>query len=292
MSEGQYYPQQQYPPAYPPPDYYQQQAYAPQRPSSGLGITALVLGISALVLAFVPFIGLLSFLLAPAAIVLGIIAFVKRQGRGQGLAGAITGGVSLLVIIGGVILFGALLSASESEVESLEQPVEDVDDESTEDIEEGSQEEAAAEDEQDTEDDITATALGEEAVITDTWSGEDIGTITVDEITADFQCTQGNEVWEPESGAFIALDATVEVDSSADENLSINGWDFYVLDEDNSLIDVGIGSPAEYACVPSAETLDTVRPGTTSSGYILLDVAIGSGTVVYEGGGENIHWEF
>lgn len=69
-----------------------------QGPSNGLGTGAMVIGIVALVLALIPGIGLVSILLAPVAIVLGIIALSRAElPRGGAKAGIITGGMALLV---------------------------------------------------------------------------------------------------------------------------------------------------------------------------------------------------
>jgi hypothetical protein len=83
-----------------------QQAYAPSsaqqpypyqppgpRPAQGLAITALVLGIVALVTGWIPGWGVLVGL---AAIVFGIIALAKRQGKGMAIGGIVTGVLGLL----------------------------------------------------------------------------------------------------------------------------------------------------------------------------------------------------
>ncbi|MDN5668461.1 MAG: hypothetical protein L0G87_08710 [Renibacterium salmoninarum] len=48
------------------------------KPGSGLAITALVLGVVALLLAALPFVSLIALLLGTAAVVLGIVALVRR----------------------------------------------------------------------------------------------------------------------------------------------------------------------------------------------------------------------
>ncbi|MCS4276828.1 hypothetical protein M2390_002022 [Mycetocola sp. BIGb0189] len=62
----------------------------------GLAITALVLGIVAVVFAFFP---PLSILLGIIAVVFGIIALVKRQSKGLALTGLILGGVGVIVSV-------------------------------------------------------------------------------------------------------------------------------------------------------------------------------------------------
>lgn len=133
-------------PTYPAPGHQPSGGYAPapEPPKKGIGITAMVLGIVALVFAFIPIVGFLSFVLGPIAVVIGIIAFVKRRGRGQGIAGVITGALSFIVAIVGVALTGAFISAVDEEAnrEDVEEQVEEAaeeageDDAEVEDIEE------------------------------------------------------------------------------------------------------------------------------------------------------------
>lgn len=71
--------------------------HVPPRPK-GLAIAALIVGISSLVLCWIPFVGMLGGL---AAIVLGIIALVKAQSKGMSITGLITGIVGFLA---GIVL--------------------------------------------------------------------------------------------------------------------------------------------------------------------------------------------
>lgn len=119
----------------PPPGYYQQPPPTPPQQSKGIGITAMVLGIIAVLLAFIPIIGLVSFLLGLVAIGLGIYATVKYKGRGQGIAGTITGGVALIVALVVTLFTGAIFSIVEEEMRNnpefydteLEELLEDAD---------------------------------------------------------------------------------------------------------------------------------------------------------------------
>ena len=81
------------------------------QPSNGLGIAALITGIIALVLSLIPVIGFISWLLAPIAIVLGVIGMNQRNHpRGTAIAGVATGGLALLICILWLVAFGALVS--------------------------------------------------------------------------------------------------------------------------------------------------------------------------------------
>jgi len=76
---------------------YRPHTSAPPR-RRGLGLAALVLGLSALPLAFVCGVGLLPGL---AGLIIGIVAAVKDQGRTQAIVGIVTSALALM-IAGGV----------------------------------------------------------------------------------------------------------------------------------------------------------------------------------------------
>jgi hypothetical protein len=63
---------------------------------NSLGKAAFVVGLIALAMSFIPFIGFVSWLLAPLALLFGLIA-LRRPPRSLAIAGLVTGGVALLV---------------------------------------------------------------------------------------------------------------------------------------------------------------------------------------------------
>jgi hypothetical protein len=65
---------------------------------NSLGKAAFVVGLIALAMSFIPFIGFVSWLLAPLAILFGLIA-LRRAPRSLAVAGLVTGGAALLVCI-------------------------------------------------------------------------------------------------------------------------------------------------------------------------------------------------
>lgn len=100
------------------PQPYPQQAPAPSGvvPMSGMAVTALVLGIIALLAAFIPFVNVVSFIAGGLAIIFGIIAVVtadgvKRRGRGMGITGLILGAVAILVAIIVIVVTTAFFTA-------------------------------------------------------------------------------------------------------------------------------------------------------------------------------------
>lgn len=81
------------------------------QPSNGMAIAALAIGICSMVLAIIPIVGFLSWLLSPLAIILGAVALRKSFGRGLALGGIITGVIGVLICIAWVALFGAAMNA-------------------------------------------------------------------------------------------------------------------------------------------------------------------------------------
>jgi len=96
---NQPYPPQPYPPTYPPP---------PQ--GNGMAVTAMVLGILAIILCWVPF---LNWLLALLAIIFGAIGISvanKRQsGKGMAIAGLVCGAIGAII---GILLVLLVFTAA------------------------------------------------------------------------------------------------------------------------------------------------------------------------------------
>jgi hypothetical protein len=80
--------------------------------SNGMAVASLVLGILSILFVWIPFIGLVSWVLAPIGLVLGLVALNKPFGRGLAIAGSICSGIGLLGCIGWVVLIGAAAAAS------------------------------------------------------------------------------------------------------------------------------------------------------------------------------------
>lgn len=94
-----------------PSDYQSEQANTPPvavtpptnpQPTNGLAIAAMVIGIVAFLLGWVPFLG---FALGVTAIVLGIIGLKKSAGKGMSIAGLATGGLAVLLNLVFVAIF-------------------------------------------------------------------------------------------------------------------------------------------------------------------------------------------
>ena len=112
------YPQQGYAPAgYPQGGYGQ----PPQRPGNGFGVAALVVGIIALLLAWIPVINIGAIVLGVIAVILGILGLRKKfAGRGMSIAGIVLGA---LAIIGSVIVLiatAAFVGLVEEEIQRTE----------------------------------------------------------------------------------------------------------------------------------------------------------------------------
>ena len=82
-----------------------------QAQSNGLAVASLVLGILSILFVWIPFIGLVSWILAPIGLVLGLVALNMPFGRGMAIAGSICSAIGLLGCIGWVVLIGAAAAA-------------------------------------------------------------------------------------------------------------------------------------------------------------------------------------
>ena len=89
--------------------------YPLQTQSHGLAVASLVLGILSILFVWIPFIGLVSWVLAPVGLVLGLVALKQPFGRGMAIAGSICSGIGLLGCIGWVVLIGRAASVSASD---------------------------------------------------------------------------------------------------------------------------------------------------------------------------------
>ncbi|WP_026924054.1 DUF4190 domain-containing protein [Glycomyces arizonensis] len=103
-----------------------------QKRSNGFAVTALVLGIIALVLAFIPIVNIVSFFLAALAIIFGIIGLVasgrRHSGKGMSITGIVLGVVALAVaILMYVLVYNAAEDACEDEGHSdIEKCIDDL----------------------------------------------------------------------------------------------------------------------------------------------------------------------
>lgn len=95
-------------------DNYQGGPYPLQTQSNGLAVASLVLGILSILFVWIPLIGLVSWVLAPVGLVLGLVALKQPFGRGMAIAGSICSGIGLLGCIGWVVLIGMAASVSAS----------------------------------------------------------------------------------------------------------------------------------------------------------------------------------
>ena len=105
-----------YPPAAYPPAVYPPAAYPQPSPTNGFAIAALITGIVALPLAFVPLVNGLAIIAGIAAVVLGLIGAHKQTAKGVSIAGTVLGGVALVISIIVIIVSTALLHSVTTEV--------------------------------------------------------------------------------------------------------------------------------------------------------------------------------
>ena len=79
-------------------DNYQAPAIA-QPSNNGLAVASLVLGILSIIFGWIPIIGLISWILAPIGLVLGLVALNTGAGRSTAIAGSVCSAVGLLICL-------------------------------------------------------------------------------------------------------------------------------------------------------------------------------------------------
>jgi hypothetical protein len=84
-------------------------AAAPARKGNGFGIAALIVGIFALVFAFVPFVSYVAIVAGIIAVILGIVGVLKKfRPHGTSIAGLILGAIGLILAIVMTVLYAAI----------------------------------------------------------------------------------------------------------------------------------------------------------------------------------------
>lgn len=111
-----------YPQGYPQPGY-SQGGYGqpPQRQGNGFGVAALVIGIIALLLSWIPFINIGAIVLGAIAVILGILGLRRKfVGKGMSIAGIVLGALAIIASAIILIATAALVGVVQDEVERVE----------------------------------------------------------------------------------------------------------------------------------------------------------------------------
>jgi len=95
-------------------------AGAPVAPrGNGWGVTALVLGIVAVVFSFIPVMGVVAFVLGPLAVVFGIIGATRKFAKkGVAIAGLVLGVVSIVIAAIWMAVLSAAVSSADQALNS------------------------------------------------------------------------------------------------------------------------------------------------------------------------------
>ncbi len=94
-------------------------AAAPVSRGNGWGITALVLGIVAVVFSFIPVMGMLAFVLGPLAVLFGIIGVTRKFAKkGAAVAGLVLGILSIVIAAIWMAVLSAAVSSADQALNS------------------------------------------------------------------------------------------------------------------------------------------------------------------------------
>lgn len=144
--------------------------------------------------------------------------------------------------------------------------------------------------------------VGEEVEVFDHMYSEasdgSMGTLTLHEIERPInpqQCLDElGYADEPQHGDFVALHITLDAAPEVSDVFSVTESDFYIIDENDTMLRNEIISYEAWVCADRLGTLQSAQPGTNTSGIVMLDtdVAEGSATLVYDNFDTEIRWEF
>lgn len=157
----------------------------------------------------------------------------------------------------------------------------------------------------DSPDDLTSSVeaeIGETVEVYDSfYSGApdgSMGTITLEGIERPVdpaQCPDGlGGLEEPQQGEFVALHMALDADPAVGDVLSVSESDFYIVDENDTMLRDEIVSYEAWVCADRLGSLQAAQPGTNTSGIVMLDtdVSEGAGTLVFQGLDTEITWQF
>ena len=118
-------------------------------------------------------------------------------------------------------------------------------------------------------------------------------TLSIEEVIVDPVCDDESEV-EPENGHYIALRMVATASEEFDPRVTtpIADYDFRVLGDDGAEFDPA--TPAGRACYGAPRLIQNMRigPGYEYDGWMVLDVPVTSGSLVYAPGDEPYGWEW
>lgn len=151
------------------------------------------------------------------------------------------------------------------------------------------------------EESLTAK-VGEEVDIYDEMysdaSDGHMGTMTLHEIERPVSPEEcADEYWgadEPQHGEFVALHITLDAAPEVSDVFSVTESDFYIIDENDTMLRNEIISYEAWVCADRLGILQSARPGTNTSGIVMLDTDVpeGSATLVYDNFDTEVRWDF
>lgn len=114
------------------------------------------------------------------------------------------------------------------------------------------------------------------------WDGDQIGSVTLDDVETDHACA-GDSAERPANEQFLALRFTVQTDSTVDESTLgawVNPYDFEVRAPGGELEPDSIGN--SYLCADFADLLPSrFEADQRASGVVVLDTAVEEGFIIW-----------
>lgn len=215
---------------------------------SGLATASMVLGIIAIVGAWIPLLNVISLIIAVVALGLGIAPLIRKRGFGKALTGVILAGIS-------IILFVAMYSSVNDDTNDAK-------------VENGNQSQTQGEESADSGSEKTTFAINEAI----SFDGKEV-TVTGVERNWD----SGNEFITPESGKeYVKVSVTIK--NSSNSQISYNTYDWKMKD---STGDIQSPDSVVYT-VDGALSSGELAEGGTKTGFLVFEVPSGDTGLVLQ----------
>lgn len=248
----------------------------PPPPKNGFGLAALIVGIVAIALSWIPVINAVAIVLGLVGLSLTLVGLVQlRRRRATNTVATLVGGaLALVAIVAAIAISGAFVDALDEELNASQEPSLAAPSTSDNDTDTPADPQLTP-----TPDQPEVFGIGDTGTVSE--GGADIGAITVTKVDQAAQpATNFGDL--PKNGRFWIV--TIKARAIGTSTFDINPFDFYIRDSDGTRFEYGDGN-AIGAIEGKELDATTLNPGEQATGRIVFDApASGALELVYAPG--------